>query len=92
LSDTAWQNHMRPQLLAAGERLHQLLAPLGEVKSTALFATVTTPHANELHEALANQGILVRRFDQQPLLRFGLPADKTGWQRLSNALSAWKPA
>ena len=92
LSDTTWQNRMRPQLLAAGERLHQLLTPLGEVKSTALFATLTSPHAGELHEALARQGILVRRFDQQPLLRFGLPADEAGWQRLSKALSAWKPA
>jgi cobalamin biosynthetic protein CobC len=83
---------MRPQLQAAGERLHQLLAPLGEVKSTALFATLTSHHASELHEALARQGILTRRFDQQPLLRFGLPADEAGWQRLGNALSNWKPA
>src|SRR5574343_606912 len=88
LQDSAWQESTRARLQTAGERLHALLAPLGEVKSTALFATLTTPQANELHEALARQGILTRRFDQQPLLRFGLPGSEAGWQRLSNALEA----
>lgn len=92
LLDTAWQNAARVRLLAAGERLHQLLTPLGEVKSTALFATLTSPQASELHEALAGQGILTRRFDQQPLLRFGLPGNETGWQRLATALADWKAA
>lgn len=88
LQDSAWQDAARARLQLAGERLHALLAPLGEVKSTALFATLSTPQANELHEALARQGILTRRFDQQPLLRFGLPGSEAGWQRLSNALEA----
>ena len=92
LQDTAWQAATRPRLQAAGERLHQLLAPLGEVKSTALFASLTTPHASELHETLARQGILTRRFDQQPLLRFGLPGNEGEWQRLARALAEWKPA
>jgi cobalamin biosynthetic protein CobC len=92
LLDSAWQAAARPQLLAAGERLHQLLAPLGEVKSTGLFATLTSPQAGELHEALARRGILTRRFDQQPLLRFGLPGDDSGWQRLADALTAWSTA
>lgn len=90
LQDTAWQAAARPRLIAAGERLHQLLAPLGEVKSTALFATLTSARSAELHEALARQGILTRHYDQQPLLRFGLPGDEAGWQRLSDALSAWR--
>ena len=89
LQDTAWQDAARPRLQAAGVRLHQLLAPLGEVKSTALFATLSSAQSSELHAALARQGILTRHFDQQPLLRFGLPGDEAGWQRLSNALSAW---
>ena len=92
LLDATWQNAARPRLLAAGERLHALLAPLGEVKSTALFATLTSPHATELHEHLARRAILTRRFDQQALLRFGLPGDEAGWQRLAQALSEWKPA
>ena len=90
LQDTAWQAAARARLIAAGERLHQLLAPLGEVKSTALFATLTSAQSAELHEALARQGILTRHYDQQPLLRFGLPGDEAGWQRLSDALSAWR--
>ena len=92
LRDRDWQTAQRPRLLAASQRLHDLLAPLGEVKSTALFAALTTPHSVELHEYLARQGILTRRFEQQPLLRFGLPANETGWQRLTNALGTWKPA
>ena len=92
LADTAWQAAARRHLQAEGERLHQLLAPHGEVKATALFATLTSPHAGELHEYLARRAILTRRFDQQPLLRFGLPGDETGWQRLAAALNEWKPA
>ena len=92
LADTAWQAAARPQLQAAGERLRQLLVPLGEVKATALFATLSSPHSNELFDYLARRAILTRRFDQQPLLRFGLPGDETGWQRLAAALNEWKPA
>ena len=90
LLDGTWQNAERPRLQAAGQRLHDLLAPHGEVKATALFATLNSPHASELHEHLARQAILTRRFEQQPLLRFGLPGDETGWQRLASALAAWK--
>ncbi len=92
LLDTAWQAAMRPRLLAAGQRLHDLLAPLGEVKSTALFAALLTPHAGELHDHLARHGVLVRRCEQPALLRFGLPGDETGWQRLAAALYSWNPA
>ena len=90
LQDTDWQATARPRLQAASERLHQLLAPLGEVKSTALFATLTSARSGELHEALAQRGILTRHFDQQPLLRFGLPGNEAGWQRLADALTAWR--
>jgi cobalamin biosynthetic protein CobC len=89
LQDTAWQVAVRTRLHAAGARLHQLLTPLGEVKSTALFATLSASRSGELHEALARQGILTRHFDQQPLLRFGLPGNEAAWQRLTDALAAW---
>jgi cobalamin biosynthetic protein CobC len=92
LADTAWQAAMRPVLQAASQRLHALLAPLGEVKSTALFATLSAPQSAELHQHLARLGILVRRFEQTPILRFGLPASELEWQRLSRALDLWKPA
>jgi cobalamin biosynthetic protein CobC len=90
LQDTVWQAAARPRLLAASARLQQLLAPLGEVKSTALFATLSSAHSAELHAALARQAILTRHFDQQPLLRLGLPGNEAGWQRLTEALSAWR--
>ncbi len=92
LLDTDWQAAMRPRLLAAGQRLHQLLAPFGEVKSTAMFAALSTPQAAELHDHLARHDILVCHFAQGPLLRFGLPGNEAGWQRLGAALAAWKPA
>jgi len=90
LQDTAWQATMRQQLLSASGRLQQLLAPLGEVKTTALFAALSTGENLELHEHFAQRGILVRRFEQQPLLRFGLPGQENAWQRLSEAVHDWK--
>ena len=90
LADSAWQAAMRPRLLAAGERLRDLLAPLGEVRATPLFATLTTPDAPALFEHLARRGILIRRFDQQSLLRFVLPGPAADWQRLADALAAWR--
>ncbi|AXS78690.1 threonine-phosphate decarboxylase CobD [Dechloromonas sp. HYN0024] len=90
LLDTAWQETARQHLQGAGERLHHLLAPLGDVKSTALFATLSSARSAELHEMLARQGILTRHFEQQPLLRFGLPASAADWRRLTAALAAWK--
>jgi cobalamin biosynthetic protein CobC len=90
LADSTWQGAARPRLHAAGDRLQQLLAPFGEVKSTALFTTVSSARATELHESLARQGILTRLFEQQPLLRFGLPGNEANWQRLTDALASWK--
>ncbi|KAB2922919.1 MAG: threonine-phosphate decarboxylase, partial [Dechloromonas sp.] len=56
------------------------------------FATLTSAQAGELHEHLARRAILTRRFDQQPLLRCGLPGDEAGWQRLAAALADWRTA
>ena len=92
LSDNAWQVAARPRLEAAAVRLHGLLQGFGEVKSTALFATLTAHAAADLHAHLAGRGILTRHFDQQPLLRFGLPGAEADWQRLAAALADWKPA
>ncbi len=92
LLDRDWQAAMRASLLAAGQRLHQLLAPYGEVKSTALFATLNTPQAAELLAHLAVHGILVHQVEQASLLRVGLPGSEADWQRLSAALAIWQPA
>ena len=92
LLDTDWQAATRTRLRIAGQRLHDLLAPFGEVRSTALFAALTTPQAGELHAHLARHGIVVHPVAPASLLRCGLPGDETGWQRLAAALSTWNPA
>jgi cobalamin biosynthetic protein CobC len=92
LLDGAWQSAMRERLAQASARLAALLQPLGDVKHTALFATLSLAATGELHEFLARRGILVRRFEQQPLLRFGLPGNEADWQRLAAALDAWRSA
>lgn len=90
LADTAWQAATRPRLAAAGRRLGELIAPLGPVTATPLFAAVSSAQAAELHEFLARRGILCRRFEQQPILRFGLPGPEAHWQRLAAALADWR--
>ena len=87
LADSAWQTATRRQLAIRSQRLAELLAPFGEVTSTALFSTVTVPNVMTIFEHFARRGILIRRFDQYGLLRFGLPGDEAQWQRLSSALA-----
>jgi cobalamin biosynthetic protein CobC len=95
LRDDIWQNAARQRLLADGERLRQLWAEhgnCGNVKATALFATLNSPLAGDLHDHLAHRGILSRHFAQQSLLRCGLPGDEAGWQHLTAALNEWNGA
>ena len=87
LEDTAWQAAARQQLLASSQRLEGLLAPLGDVQRTALFCTVRADHASVVADHFARHAILIRRFDQHGLLRFGLPGTELEWQRLSTALA-----
>ena len=96
LEDSAWQAAERTRLLAASQRLGEMLAPLGTVRRTALFCTVgggDTPLATEaLAEHFARCGILVRRFDTHGLVRFGLPGNETEWHRLAAAVGEWSPS
>lgn len=91
LADRVWQAATRVTLATASSELAALLTPYGEVKTTPLFATLTLTDAAGLHEHLAQRGILTRRFDQLPLLRFGLPAHPGEQARLAAALKEWKP-
>lgn len=91
LLDSDWQAATRARLRSAGQRLHDLLVPFGEVRSTALFAALTTPRAAELHDHLARHDILVHHFEPASLLRYGLPGNEADWQRLAAVLAAWKP-
>jgi cobalamin biosynthesis protein CobC len=91
LQDHAGQRVQRERLLVDGERLATLLSAQGFAPTggCALFQFCCTPRAAELHEFLATKGILTRLFSSPSSLRFGLPADESGWQRLQQALAAF---
>ena len=58
------------------------------VLNTHLFAYFQHPRAKHIHEQLAQHGLLTRLFEDQPALRFGLPANEKEWERLAVALDA----
>jgi len=91
LQDRQWQQQNRNALLAAGQRLQSLLQQSGfdEPAGTPLFQWVITPHAEALYRYCLQRGILIRKFDQPASLRFGLPADESGWARLRDALAGF---
>lgn len=90
LADRAWQATMRERLRSDAVRLRKALSArsLSPAGGTDFFQWVVTPRAAQIHEQLARRGILVRRFDALASLRFGMPANETGWQRLHTALEA----
>ncbi len=90
IADTAWQRCARASLALDAARLAALLrdhglAPTG---GTALFQWVLSADAERIDAALAQQGVLARRFDRPASLRFGLPGEEQDWQRLSVALAS----
>jgi cobalamin biosynthetic protein CobC len=90
LADRAWLEAAKERLGRGVRRLDALLtkAGLDLVGGTALFRLVGSARAAELFQALAQAGILVRRFDYHPdWLRFGLPGPEAEWQRLADALA-----
>ena len=96
LLDTAWQAAARQALATAALRLAAVLAPLGgtadAVTRTPLFCTLRVENQETLAALdahFARRAILVRRFDEHGLLRFGLPPDEAGWERLSTVVAAW---
>lgn len=91
LADHPAQQAQRRALQAAGERLADLLlgrglAPLG---GCALFQWLLHDQAAQLFDFCARRGILLRLYRAPLGLRFGLPGDEAGWQRLDAALAAW---
>ncbi|MDX1757856.1 MAG: threonine-phosphate decarboxylase CobD [Marinobacter sp.] len=89
IADQGWRARMAERLQAESERLHTLLARFGlrPTGGTLLFQYVRHQQAGQLAEALAQEGILVRRFDRPPALRFGLPGNESDWRRLSDTLA-----
>jgi cobalamin biosynthetic protein CobC len=84
LIDRQWQQQMLIALPQQGQRLQKLLQAqnLNSTGSHALFQWVKTPIAEELHQQLAQQGILTRLFTESKSLRFGLPKNEQEWQKL----------
>ena len=88
LQDQPWQAAERQRLARESLRLAELLARhgLAPAGGTALFQWVATGRAPAIQEALARQGIWLRRFAAPASLRFGLPGAEAEWQRLEQAL------
>ncbi|MET1078048.1 MAG: threonine-phosphate decarboxylase CobD [Pseudomonas sp.] len=79
---------------AASHRLGALLAQHGLAPDGGcdLFQWCTSARAEALQVFLARRGILLRLFNHPPSLRFGLPPDEAGWQRLEQGLHAFTEA
>lgn len=92
LSDRDWQQATREALAAQAAALDAVLQRHGldVTGGTALFRYCPHPQAEAIQEQLARQGILVRTFEEPPALRFGLPPDAAGLQRLDAALDRVK--
>ena len=93
LADAAWVRAARVRLTAAAGRLDGLLMRNGLTVAggTGLFRLASNDRAGELFERLAQAAILVRRFPYRPTwLRFGLPADDAGFDRLARAFDGWR--
>lgn len=90
LADGDWIAKARARLAADAARLDGIVTAAGHrvVGGTDLFRLVeaATP---DLHEGLARQAVWTRAFAGRPgLVRFGLPADAAGFERLAEALAA----
>lgn len=91
LTDRTAQQAQRQRLVSDGQRLADLLREHGlpATGGCALFQWIACERAGVLHEFLACNGILTRLFERPASIRFGLPPDEEGWQRLNRALSVF---
>lgn len=88
-ADRPWAEQTRARLSRDAARLDRLLAAAGFdiLGGTSLFRLTRSSDAERLALALAERGILVRPFADQPTwLRFGLPG-RRDWRRLESALT-----
>lgn len=93
-ADEAWAQRERAWLGAEADKLDRLLDRAGFdiLGGTPLFRLTRSPDAAERFTALAEAGLLVRPFEEQPQwLRFGLPGSASTWRRLDAALSRFRP-
>ena len=90
LRDQPWADRTRGVLAEEADKLDKVLVKGGFtiVGGTSLFRLAGHPDALKLHGALARQHIWCRGFDwADGLLRFGLPPDDAGLDRLAAALA-----
>lgn len=90
LADRGWADDMRVRLGEEAARLDGVLAAAGldPAGGTSLYRLVRHPRAAAIHAALAAERIWVRRFEwAEDLLRFGLPPDSDGLERLRLGLA-----
>jgi cobalamin biosynthetic protein CobC len=89
LGDQPWAERTRHALQVQADKLDDVLVKAGFAIAggTSLFRLVRHPQALQLHTALARRHIWCRSFDwADDLLRFGLPADAAGLDRVAAAL------
>ncbi|MBM3106780.1 threonine-phosphate decarboxylase CobD [Pseudomonas arcuscaelestis] len=77
---------------AASQRLASMLTTAGLVPAGGcdLFQYLLIDNAAQLHEFMAQRGILLRLFTQPSSLRLGLPATEADFQRLEQALNEYR--
>jgi cobalamin biosynthetic protein CobC len=89
LSDKAWLAETARRLAEEAERLDALLIRGGFTIAggTPLFRLAERPNAGAWFARLSHAGILTRPFPARPsALRFGIPCNLSGWERLEAAL------
>ena len=90
LEDHEWANATRQSLKAQMKVMDDILTKSGlrSAGGTDLFRLASAPEAEQLEERLCRAGILVRTFPySKTLVRFGLPKDGQGLDRLRSALT-----
>lgn len=94
LRDTGGHAQQRLRCESASRRLFDVLERHGlrPHGGCALFQWMITDRAEQLHEFMAQRGILLRLFVDNSSLRFGLPDTEADWLRLEQALSTYKEA
>lgn len=92
LADVAWHASARTWLSSTSAHLADVMRRHGVAPTAgcAFFQWWRDERADSMHEGLARQAILTRRFETPASLRFGLPADDAAFARLENALAALK--
>jgi cobalamin biosynthesis protein CobC len=91
LRDREWAGRTRIAIQQQARQLDDVLVNAGFtiVGGTGLFRLVRRSDAGKVHAALAAQHIWCRRFEwADDLLRFGLPPDDRGLERLAVALAS----